>query len=290
MEITKVVAIIGKPLSHSLSPVIHNAAFKYLNLDYNYIPLQITEDAIPHLIEVAKTSNFAGLNVTMPYKKAVISYLDEIDENSRLADAVNTVLFKKGRSFGFNTDINGIVNAIAESMVNARTDEESVIKNKSALIIGAGGAARAAAISLIKKFISEIIIVNRTEEKANEFIKILSEKHKNVRFSSRNLYQDIKEDIDYSDIIINATPIGMYPDEDNIPLSIDYDLSGKIVMDLIYRPVNTKFLKKASMNGARIISGDRVFLSQAAASFEIWLDNKAPVEIMKEVLDKALAV
>jgi shikimate dehydrogenase len=279
-EVTRIVAIIGRPLSHSLSPQIHNAAFEDMNLNWRYIPLEIKENAIKKLVEIGKSgSNIVGFNVTMPYKRAIMPYLDAFDDLSILANAVNVVHFKDGKAKGYNTDVNAIKKAIAEV--------EPALKGKKVFIMGSGGVAQAAAVALAMSQVSVVRIANRTYENAETLKDDLSKKFKGIVFEAVT-GDKTGQAIADSDIIINATPVGMYKNENKIPFFVDNIERDRTVVDMIYRPKLTGLLKEAKSKGLKIVSGASVFLRQAIDSFEIWTGESAPVEVMRAKLDQCL--
>lgn len=275
-ELTKLIAIIGKPLAHSLSPLIHNAAFKELGMNCEYIPLEISESLVAGVVDLGKNSNLTGLNITMPYKKTVIPFLDEMDETAKMADAVNVVNFENGAAKGYNTDVDAIGDSIQKKV-------SVELSGKKVCIFGAGGVANASAVAMARESVSTVKIVNRSEERAKILIENLKAKFADIEFTFVEK-KDIKEVIGVTDIIINATPVGMIPDEDKIVFFADNINSSHIVVDLIYRPMMTKLLNEAEKRGARVVSGADIFLKQAIASFEIWFKRKAPKDIMEETL------
>lgn len=279
-ELTKLIAIIGKPLAHSLSPLIHNAAFNKIGMNYNYIPLEINEELVEGVVSLGKNSNITGLNITMPYKKTIIPFLDDLDETAKVAGAVNVVNFENGISKGYNTDVEAINSAIQKKI-------NSTLSGKKVCIFGAGGVANASAVAMANEKVSEIRITNRTEERAKMLIKNLKVKFTDINFTFVEK-KYIKEVITVTDILINATPVGMIPEDDKMPFSVDNINSNHIVVDLIYRPMMTKLLNESAKRGAQIVSGADIFLRQALASFEIWFKRKAPADVMEDTLVKYL--
>jgi len=270
---TRVCAIIGDPVEHSLSPVMHNAAFKELKLNLVYVAFTVTRNELKEAISGARILGFRGLNVTMPHKNAVMKYLDETDSTAKSIGAVNTILNDKGRLVGFNTDGIGAMRALKENGVSP--------EGKKLLLLGAGGAGKAIAFQAAQE-VAELVVLNRTSEKAEMLAEVLRKEFgKKVRggsFSSELLKEEMKD----ADILVNATSVGMHPDVNRslVPRTLlRPDLS---VMDIVYSPLETKLVMDAKAVGARVVSGLEMLVYQGAVSFEIWTNQPAPVEVMKE--------
>ena len=269
---TRVCAIIGDPVEHSLSPVMHNAAFKELKLNMVYVAFTVTKNELKEAISSARILGFQGLNVTMPHKNAVMKYLDETDSNAKSIGAVNTILNDKGRLVGFNTDGIGAMRALKENGVS--------LEGKKLLLLGAGGAGKAIAFQAAQE-VEELVVLNRTSEKAERLAEILSKQFgKKVRggeFSSEILMEELKD----ADILVNATSVGMHTDVNQslVPKSLlKPDLC---VMDIVYSPLETKLVIDSEAVGAKVVSGLEMLVYQGAVSFEIWTNQHAPVEVMK---------
>lgn len=260
---TKVFGIIGYPLTHSLSPVMHNRAFKEkrINAIYLYFPCKDVKGVIPGI----KSLSIRGLSVTIPYKEKICLYLDELDPLAEEIGAVNTLLNKEGHIIGYNTDAYGAVAALEK--------EVGSVEGKKVLVIGAGGAARAVCFAL-KKGKASIIIVNRTKEKGEK----LAEE---VSADFYPLSEIPKKDFD---ILIQATSVGMYPDLNKSPITEEILSPDTVIMDIIYNPMETKLLKEARKKGCKTISGVEMFIQQGAKQFELWTGKDAPVDIMRETV------
>lgn len=276
---TKVVGVIGHPIEHSMSPPMHNNAFKELNMDYVYVAFHVLPENIKKLIESCKTLDIKGLNVTIPHKTSVIPFLDEIDPTAKKIGAVNTIQFKNGIAKGFNTDGIGAIKSI---------QEYTTLKGKNILIIGAGGASKAISFTLINENINSLVIANRSKENACNLIE-------NIRMQcdfEEISYVDIKDSselIDDVDIIINTTPIGMYPKHEvEPPIKTDKINEKHIVMDVIYNPLETVLLKEARLNGATTINGTSMLINQGLESFEIFTACKASYKSFEEALMEQL--
>ncbi len=269
---TRVCAIIGDPVEHSLSPVMHNAAFKELGLNLVYVAFTVTSTELKTAVLGAKSLGLRGLNVTMPHKNAVISHLDEVDSTAKSIGAVNTVLNNQGKLIGYNTDGSGAMIALQENGVYP--------EEKKLVLLGAGGAAKAIAYQAAQD-VEELVILNRTAEKAKKLAEALKSFGAKVKAGTLS-FEVLKQELPTTDILVNATSVGMHPDVDISPVPSDllhFDLS---VMDIIYNPLETKFLKDAKSAGAKVVSGIEMLLYQGAVAFEIWTNCPAPIEVMRE--------
>ncbi|MGZ7116415.1 MAG: shikimate dehydrogenase [Methanobacterium sp.] len=273
---TNVVGIIGNPVEHSLSPLMHNAAFEYLNLDYIYVPFLVTNEMLSNAISGAKSLNIKGLNVTIPHKTEVIKYLDSLDKSAELIGAVNTIKFDGYSAKGYNTDGIGAVKAV---------EEVSTVKNKKVIVLGAGGAARAVSFQILMDGAKSLVIANRTPENAvklqDDLIKNLNADVRTVRFN-----KELEEAISDADILINTTPIGMHPNIDEEPMvKAPMMHENLVVNDIVYNPLKTGLLKEAEKAGAKPVSGLKMLIYQGMESFKIWTGVHPPLDIFKKALD-----
>lgn len=260
---TKLVGLIGHPVEHSLSPKLHNSLYKKYNLDYVYLAFDIAPEEVGKAVEALKVLGFKGFNVTIPHKERVMWYLDSLNTEAAIIGAVNTVKLENGKLIGYNTDGMGFVDSLKRHGV--------ALNDKVALVLGAGGAARAICVYLLKEGIRELYVCNRTSERALELVKHLERFFPNAR-----LYYLAKEDMDevQPDLVVNATPLGMWPRTELVPLE-DYPFSpGMTVVDIIYNPVETAFLRKARQAGCMTINGLDMLVGQAIKAIEIWTNLK----------------
>lgn len=272
---TRIVGVIGHPIEHSMSPPMHNNAYRQLNMDYAYVAFHVLPENIEKLIESCKTLDIRGLNVTIPHKTTVIPYLDEIDETARKIGAVNTIQFRDGIAKGYNTDGTGAIKSI---------QEYTSLEDKNVLIVGAGGASKAIAFTLINENINSLTIANRSEENARALMENIKQQTGFDKINCQTLKQT-KDAVDDADIIINTTPIGMYPKhEAEPPIKTDKITRKHVVMDIIYNPLETRLLKQARINGATTINGTSMLINQGLASFEIFTGKKATYESFEEAL------
>ncbi|WP_460177635.1 shikimate dehydrogenase [Thermodesulfovibrio hydrogeniphilus] len=266
---TKVIGIFGDPIEHSLSPLIHNEAFKYLGLDYCYVPFHVKKEKLKEAVDGIRALNIKGVNITVPHKEEVIQYLDELSEETKNIGAVNTILNKEGILKGFNTDAKGFIYSLKEAEVS--------ISNKNVLIIGAGGAARALVYGILNEG-GKIFIYNRTIEKA----KALEGRFQN--FGSIEVLDKMeKNTIEKMHIIVNATSLGLKKN-DSLPISPELLNSSQIYCDIVYP--ETIMMKKAKEIGCKVLGGIGMLLWQAVFAFEIWTGIQPPIDILKKVLTK----
>jgi len=270
---TRVCGVIGDPIEHSLSPTIHNAAFDHLKLDFVFLAFRVKAADLENAVRGMRGLDIHGLNVTMPHKSTVISFLDEVDPTVQFLGSANTILNKDGKLSGFNTDGVGALKALRENGV--------ALSEKKMLLLGAGGAAKAIAFSLAKE-VEELAILNRTAEKAKELAETLGRMF-NKKVVGGNLSSDaIAKNLRDSDVLINATSVGMKPHLSQSLVAPQWLKSDLAVMDIVYNPVETKLAKDAKAAGAKVISGVEMLIYQGAASFEIWTGCSAPIEVMRK--------
>lgn len=272
----KYLGIIGDPISHSLSPLIQQTALKAQGLDYLYLPFRVLKEDLEIALKGINALNFVGINVTLPHKTSILDLLDEISVEARLIGAVNTVVFKDGRSLGYNTDGQGFIRSLLEE---GKIDP----LQKKVLILGSGGAARAVAVALALRGVKDLVIVNRTMEKAKNLVSELAEKITGVNFRSMAFLPALlAEEIPKVDLIINATSIGLKTSE--FPVKSEWFNSRQMVVDLVYYPLKTSFLQKAARGGAQTLTGAGMLVYQGVEAYRLWTGLEPPVELMYQVL------
>ncbi|MDO8746184.1 MAG: shikimate dehydrogenase [Thermodesulfovibrionales bacterium] len=272
---TKVFGLFGWPVEHSLSPAMHNAAFKHLGLDCCYLTFPVKPELLKDAVKAVRALNLAGVNVTVPHKEKVIPFLDKVDKEAAFIGAVNTIVNQGDKLIGYNTDGRGFMRSLSEARIS--------VNNKNVLIVGAGGASRAIGYYLCQSA-SKLFLYDIDRKKAGKLIGDLKKIKGNVSFFS---YQRsaISSQLDDIDIIINATPLGLKKGD---PLPVDINLLNPrhVVCDLIYK--NTELLKKASKKGCRTLDGLGMLLWQGVFAFELWTGKKPPVEVMRKALVDSL--
>lgn len=276
---TKLLGVMGHPISHSFSPAIHNAALNDAKLDYAYLPLEVPAESLKNTLRWIRTLNFRGFNVTIPHKNNILPLLDEVTEEAKKVGAVNTVVNDRGKLTGYNTDIIGFVAGLLEAGF--------VAENKNAVILGSGGATRAVLSGLIKEKIAKVTIVARNFEKAKNLAANFND-FENISFANftDNAYKDA---LSSADIVVNTTPLGMFPNVENMP-PIDFSVVKKsaLVYDIIYTPEETKFLREAKANGLSAQNGETMLVEQGAAAFRLWTGEEPNVDLMKKTLRNSL--
>ena len=280
---TKLVGVIGHPLRHSYSPFMHNLAFKLTDLDYIYLPFDITSSNLKDTLKGMVALGITGFNVTIPHKEKVIPFLNEISEGAGIVGAVNTIVNDNGKLHGYNTDVHGII----ESLKGYKKDLSGSVVS----IIGSGGAARSLVFTLIRYFhVKKIHIINRTLERADTIKTYFSAKMHFEKIFTHILFPpEIIKVLSKSKLIVNATSIGMFPKEYDSPTKIAESFhSNQLVFDIIYNPINTKFLGLAAREGATTINGLKMFLEQGAHSFELWTGKPMPTKEIYPLLKSQL--
>lgn len=276
---TGLVALMGCPVEHSLSPLMQNAAFAAAGLDLVYLAFAVTPSGLPAALAGLKALGFRGANVTVPHKEAVIKYLDAVEPTAARIGAVNTIVNEGGRLTGYNTDASGFLRSLQEAGFDPA--------GKKAVILGAGGAARAVAFALAGAGCTGLTIANRTLERAGHLAAALAGLSVLVKACALE-EEELRPRVEEADLVVNATSAGMAPMEGAVPLPAAWLHAGQWVYDLVYNPLETRFLRDARQRGCRAISGLGMLLYQGAAAFTLWTGKPAPVEVMGEALRKAI--
>ncbi|MGP6150975.1 shikimate dehydrogenase [Priestia flexa] len=271
--------LIGYPVGHSLSPLMHNDAFENLGIDAHYEAIQIEPDSFKVEVEKLKKQQIKGFNVTIPYKVDIMDLLDEVDPLARAIGAVNTVVNQNGRYVGYNTDGDGYVASLLQHV-------GGTLKDKAVAIIGAGGAAKAIFYTLAshKDSPSSFYICNRTVEKAQRLIDQLPFQAN----ASAITLDEAEKKVDTFDVIINTTSVGMHPDVEDAPIDIQHIRPETIVSDIIYNPLETKLLKEAKQKQAYCHNGVGMFVLQGALAFEKWTGIVPDQKKMEQIVLKKL--
>jgi shikimate dehydrogenase len=270
---TKIIGLLGHPIKQSYSPFIHNVTVELKKLDYIYLPFDVPAANLKNALKGMIALDIKGFNITIPHKENILQFMNDVSEEASIIGSVNTVVNDDGKLTGYNTDINGILESL-----NPYKDD---ILGREVSIIGAGGSARAVIYTLIRYFKPAVIhIVNRTEQRAEALKKYFSDKMKYDGIKTKELFPpDLVGIFSNSKLIINATPVGMFPDQDDIVTSLENSfIKDQIVFDLVYNPPQTKLLKLAASRGAIPISGLKMLVHQAAKSFELWTNEEMPFD------------
>ena len=293
---TKILAVIGDPIEHSMSPTMHNAAIKELEIDYVYIAFHIKNENLKAACEGFKAMDIKGINVTIPHKVSIMEFLDEIDPIAQGIGAINTIKNDNGRLMARNTDGQGALMSLEDAGFNP--------KNKKCIILGAGGASRAVAFMIGTKA-KEVILTDLYPEAAeslkNNLIAFFSQKNLEDKLGYKPepiirtipLKGDIpKKELADTELLVNATPVGMHPKTDRSPLDgMDIKLNSNLfVFDCVYNPLETKLLKDAKNVGCKTLEGINMLVNQGAAAFEWWTGQKPNSNLMKEAAIKKLNI
>lgn len=272
---TAILGIIGYPLKVTFSPVMQNAALQNLKLNYVYLPFPLEEKNLKLFFQFVRNFNINGLNVTVPYKEKCMQYLDEITDEAKVIGAVNTVVKEKNKLIGRNTDYWGFSAPLKKLKIN--------LKNKEVLLFGAGGAAKAVLYALS---LEKVKVVYITNEPVSMAVNLAKNKNYKVNCEVLKLSdKKISAILQKVFLIINATPLGMYPDINNsIVKEFPKRKDNFIAYDLVYKPLKTKFLNLAEKSGAKIITGEKMLIYQGYKSFYLWTKKYPSFEVMKKSL------
>lgn len=278
---TKLCGVIGDPIEHTMSPAMHNAAFKKLGLNYLYVPFRVKSQDLGKAINGMRALNIRGLNVTIPHKVGVISFLDKLDPLVEKIGAVNTIVNDDGVLTGYNTDATGFLQTLVEEGVEPR--------GRNVVILGAGGASRAISFILAERG-ANLVILNRLLELdwAQELARKISESFRRKVEALELNEKNLAGVLERADIVVNATSVGMSPKTDETPLPAKLLRSDLVVFDIIYNPAKTRLLQEAEAARARILSGLDMLVWQGALAFEKWTGVKAPVKVMRAEVIKGL--
>ena len=279
---TKRLGIIGYPIDHSISPIFQQAALDYIGIDAIYEKWEVTPEKVGDFVNQLRAPDSLGINVTLPYKRAVIPFLDEVDEWATSAGAVNTIVNQGGHLSGHNTDGPGFLQALLNE-----TGYDP--KGTSALILGAGGAARGILLALVRGGVESIVIANRTLERAGELSRLSYDN--GVASEAISISGDaLNEAANSADLIVNCTSLGMShgPDELGSPMSAAQIPATAIVNDLVYTPMLTPILKEAAEAGATALGGLHMLIYQGVLSFKMWTGQDPPVDVMLDVATKEM--
>jgi shikimate dehydrogenase len=271
--------LLGDPVEGSLSPAMHNAAFRELGMAAVYVAVGVPKDFLEDMVNGIRSLGVRGFNVTIPHKIAVIDLLDELDDSAFSVEAVNTVVNSQGRLIGYNTDGVGALRALEERL--------GQVKGKRVLLLGAGGAARAIAYALAKEG-CEVTVANRTLSKAEALASIVKRRLNRelpvIPLERSELEQALRE----AEVLVNATSVGMYPNMKETLVTADMLRPGVAVMDIVYKPPRTRLLQEAEKAGATVINGLGMLVHQAGLSFRIWTGREPPIGVMRIAAERSI--
>ena len=273
---TRVAAVIGSPIAHSLSPALHNAAFEAAGLDWVYAAFDVGPGGGAAAVAAARALGLSGLSVTMPLKQEVAAAVDELRPAARQLGAVNAVVVAGDRTVGHNTDGTGF-------LASLRADAGFDPHGQCCLVIGAGGAARAVILALAESGAAEIVVANRSADRAATAARLAGDRGRAVELGDA--------DIAGAALIVNATPMGMLDTSHAIsmPVEVTATHAGQVVVDLVYHPSETAFVLEARARGAVAVGGVGMLVHQAAAAFELWTGVAAPIAAMSAAAERVIS-
>ncbi|MBI5561358.1 MAG: shikimate dehydrogenase [Deltaproteobacteria bacterium] len=273
---TRVIGIFGDPISHTLSPAMHNAAFEALSLDMVYAPFPVTAKDLKKAVDGIRGLGILGVNVTVPHKEKVVRLLDDVEERARVIGAVNTVVNRDGRLTGHNTDAQGYARSIRE-------DAGFEPKDKRVVIAGAGGSSRAILYELLVLGAASVVVVNRTRDRAERLVEEYAGLFRSAEIKAAGLSELSSNAAGLfasADLLVNATSAGLM-DKDELDLPLDRLPKHAIVSDIIYSPLETSLLKKAKFFGFKTHSGLGMLVHQGGVAFELWTGIAPPLDVMR---------
>ena len=274
---TKLVFLLGYPLGHSVSPAMHNHVFNKLNLDYCYIPVEVTPENLGPVFSGLSKINTGGFNVTIPHKIAILEYLDEIDPLAEKIGAVNTICLNNGKTKGYNTDGEGFVQSLEEK-------GNLTVEGKKIFILGCGGAVRAIAMTLAFRGAGQIYICNRTQSKAEHLAREINKQITECATAVEPVESTIATHLNTCDILINGTRLGMHPHTDTSPIDGSLLSPHLVVADIVYNPLMTRLLRDAEQCGCTTVDGLGMLVFQGAAAFSLWTGKTPLIDEMKTLV------
>lgn len=273
---SELVGLFGSPVDENPTVVTIEAGFQKLGLNYRYITMEVKPENLETAVKSLKALGFKGANVTIPHKVEILKYLDHVAPDAQIMGAVNTIYVKDGETFGENTDGKGFIRSLRDGGVE--------IAGKKAVVLGAGGAARAITVELAMAKAAHITVVNRDETRGKALVELLNSKTPaKADFEPWNYTFRIPAD---TDILAQATSVGLYPDTSCPDIDYNTVLPGMVVCDVIPNPPKTEFIKRALAKGCRTFHGLSMLVNQGVIGFQLWTGMEAPVEVMKEALQK----
>lgn len=270
--------LLGHPVGHSFSPLIHNAISESLGLNYLYLAHDVSPDQLGDAVKGLSALGYRGANVTVPHKSNVIEFLTEIRKEAKIIGAVNTILFDNNRLIGYNTDCYGFTKMLEDSQVN--------LANKNVLVLGAGGAARAVVAACILSNTRSVTICSRSKDRSEKYVKEFNEIIPNKIEWKYITYDGIDQISSVIDITVNCTPLGMHPHEDKTPIDPKVFRRDCVLVDLIYNPAKTLFLKQGEDRDMKVLNGLGMLIHQALEAYRIWTGKSESADFVRNALRK----
>lgn len=278
---TRVCAVIGHPIGHSLSPAIHNAAFETCGLPFVYVAHDVLPGNVAAAIEGMRALGYRGLSITIPHKVEAMRCVDEVDPTAEAIGCINTVVNDEGRLRGTNSDGQGALNALREAGADPA--------GKRVLLLGSGGAARAIAVTMAREAPpAELAILGIEMGELEQLVQDAGERGRCPVRGERLDDDSLRRTMAKADIVLHCTPIGMHPREENSLVPPDLFRSEMTVFDAVYNPRRTRLLNEAASAGCRIVEGLDMFVGQAIVQFELWTGHPAPQDVMRRVVEDNL--
>ena len=278
---TKVCALFGHPVGHSLSPAMHNAAFEALGLPYVYVAHDVQPGCVARALDGIRVMGYRGLSVTIPHKVEAMQGVDEVDPTAQGIGCINTVVNENGRLLGYNSDGRGALNALRDAGADPQ--------GKRVLMLGSGGAARAIAMTLACEAPPErICILGVQLDELEKLIADVAQRGESSVLGTELTEHALRDEIAAADVLLHCSPIGMHPKEDASLVPAELFREGLAVFDAVYNPRRTRLLKDAAAAGCRTIEGIEMFLGQAYVQFELWTGRPAPRDVMRRVVEEKL--
>jgi shikimate dehydrogenase len=276
---TQIVGLLGHPIKHTFSPFIHNIAFEIKKLDYIYLPFDVPPANLKNAIKGIIALGVKGFNVTIPHKESMIEFMNNVSEEASIVGSINTVVNEMGKLNGYNTDVTGILETL--------NPYKKEISGEIVSVVGSGGAARAVVYTLIRHFKpKKIFLINRTEQRAESLKNYFKAKMKFDSFSTKELFPpNLVKIFNDSKLIVNSTPVGMYPESDDSITSLEDSFTkGQLIFDLVYNPPKTKLMRVAESKGAITLDGVNMLVYQAAGAFKLWTGEELPIDKLHKSL------
>jgi 3-dehydroquinate dehydratase/shikimate dehydrogenase len=278
---TAVYGVVADPVAHSLSPHIHNAAFRAHNVDAVYVPFRVPPDSLAEFMEDAPRLGLRGLSVTIPHKEAIAVHLTKVDPAAKGIAAVNTVVLREGQVVGYNTDYKGAMDALEHGLRGPNEQPmagaASPLAGKRVMVLGAGGVSRAVLYGLQKRG-AQVTVSSRTKARAETLAK---------EFGARAVEWAARHNADV-DVLVNGTPIGMHPNVDESPYGKAHLKPSMVVFDTVYNPESTLLVKEARDHGCRVVTGVEMFIRQASLQYLLFTGDDPPFDVMRETLKRII--
>jgi shikimate dehydrogenase len=276
---TRIVALLGDPVAHTLSPALHNAAFAALGLDWVYVALRVAPAELGAALAGVRALGLAGANVTVPHKQTVCAFLDELVDDAATTGAANTIVRSGDRLIGHNTDVEGFRLALRSVVAEG-------VAGRGALVLGSGGAARAAALALARERIGRLTVWARSPRRAAEVAAVAAGQDSPPQAEGRALSDLTAADVEAADLLVNATTLGMEGAGKVPAVLVDNVRVDQIVYDVVYGRRPTALVAAACSRGARTVDGARMLVEQAAVAFGLWTGRQAPRRVMLDVIER----